>query len=313
MSTPLILYGLLPIENPRFEDDANGAAPSGWDSTGSVNPDQSVSTAEYQSPGPGLPSTRSLRQNVTDATGGNVAKVRQRFQPTALLEYLKAEGGELALAGVVKGALPLGLTNATVVLAQYQGGTSTLGSGTPLAAPASRSWVEGGPTWSLKLTAQELHADAEWIEVELRYTITAGYDAGADAYWDRVYCGGICDLWKRPRSWRSKVSAGFGVNRGDAGAVEVVRVRRPRSEIDAVWTDLLVDSDDEVALSRFVRWAETDAAGLVAVWRDRDLLTNASGHVQRAVLDPDYKLEFPRGVLRRDYGLRFLATSEGAS
>lgn len=307
---PLILFGLAPLVNPSFEDDADAAAPSGWNTSLSVNPSQEVDTAQYHSAGHGLPSTRSLKQNVLSGTGGNQAVAAQRFQLPELLPILKEDGGELGATAAIRFAGNPAVANAALELRQFQGGSSTIGSGTPLTAPSTRSWLSGGPDWFLRVTAQGVHASTDWIELRLVYGLAGGYSVAADAWWDRVFCGGLVDLTKRFRRFRARPRLGIALNEGDAGAVEVVRYSKVRTEIEIEAVNLLHDTPDELALRRLQRWLES-GAGTLAMWTDRDVLTNAGRHYQRLVHDDRAQVEWPAGVLRRNYDFRFIAPVEG--
>lgn len=316
MGSPLFLYGLLPLANPSFEADLDGAAPSSWDTAASVTPDQTVTASVYHSAGHGIPSARSLRQNTTSGAGGAKAVARQRLQAPALLAHLKASGGELGVAACLRGDTSTAIQNASILVLQYQGGSASFGSGTALTAPSDRTFDAGGSDWLLRVRAQGVHASTDWLEVWLQYAPTFGFSAGADAYWDRVFAGGVVDLTKRPRLWKPRVDNGLAINEGD-GSVETLRVRKPRTEIDAQWTNLLEDvpasrRQDADALARFERWLE-ECTGTVAVWADRDELTNRGRHFQRVVVSEDVRLDFPRGILRSEYTFRFIAPSEGVA
>ena len=311
MSFPLIVYGLAPLTNADFETDADEAAPTGWTTTSSVNPLQAVDTAEFQSAGHGIPSTRGLRQNVVDATAGNKAVALQRFQVVDVLTILKESGGELAAVASLKAAAQIGYLNAAIKLAQYQGGTSAPASGTLLTPPAERSWRSAGPEWFLALTAHEIHANADWIELSLEYVLGT-FDATADVWWDRAMCGGLVDILRGTRRWSPRVDLGYAVNEGDAGEVEVVKIHNPRTRLDVEFRNLIEGSTDELALRRFNRWLE-QAPGRLAIWGDRDKLTNAERHYQRAVHDPRLRVNYPRGPTRRTYRFRLIAPGEGTA
>jgi len=311
MGKPMILWGLAPLSNPSFESDADLVAATGW-TAGGVNPDQNVVASMAQSPGHGIPSVRGYRQNVTSGTAGNKALLTQRFQLPAVLEILKADGGELAAAASLNAADGVGLSNASILIEQYSGGSSTIGSGSLEAAPASRAWRTAGPDWFLQVAAVEIHADTEWIELSLVYDIaTAGYGVSSHAYWDRVLCGGLCDLTRNPRRWRPELQRGDAINRGDA-VVEVVRTRKPNTRIDIEWRNMFEGQPDELALRRFNRWSESEA-GTIAIWGDRDELTNAGRHYDLAVVDPRFRLDYPIGALRRNYRWRIEAIGQGVS
>jgi len=309
MGRPILLYGLAPLVNASFESDAGGTAPSGWDTSQSVNASQQVVADVFHSAGPGIPSARAMRQHVVDGTAGNKAVALQRFQLADVLAVLKAEGGELAAGAAFRPGLSEAMANGILKLAQYQGGTATIGSGTLLTPPASRSWVTAGPGWFLKWTAQEVHASCDWLELSLRYELVEPFVSGAFAWWDRVFCGGLVELQKRFRQWRPRTDPGLAINQGD-GVAEIVRVRQVRSDVDVRLVNLLHGSDDELAVRRFVRWLET-GTGFLAMWADSDDLTNAGRHYQRLAHVDDLRIDFPPGVLRRDYDFRFVAPAEG--
>ena len=106
---------------------------------------------------------------------------------------------------------------------------------------------------------------------------------------------------------------GIDFSQGDNGSVEVVRVGKPSTTINAQFTNLIDGHHDEIELRRLARWLESDNPGTMALWGDRERLTNAGRHFQLCVHDPQLREEIPRGPFRRNYTFRFVAPSEGAA
>lgn len=313
MGKPLILYGLAPILNPSFEDDADLAPPSSWEDA-SVNGVNEVSATYFQSPGQGLPSARSCRQNVSSGAAGNKAILRQRLEISELLALLGEDDGELAAVASLRADNQTGLDNAILYVRQYDSsGSSSPGTGVLLTAPAERSALHAGTEWYLKLTAVKLHADTAWVDVELVYDIAVdGYDASGSAYWDRVMLGGLVDLDKGLTGrFRVQVESNVAANEGD-GVIETVRTMRPRSRIDAELENILPFTDNDRALEAFERWI-AGGTGTLAIWRDRDELTNRGRHFELCILDKNLTIDIPAGLRRDNYQFRFWAPAEGTA
>lgn len=313
MGFPLILYGLQTITNPSFEADAAGASPTGWIESG-TNPDQEVSADFGHVVGATtLDSLMSLRQNVANSTAGNYSLVRQRVQPTELAKALILNESEFAVSAMIRFGGPLAKRNASVTIEQFSGGTSAVGSGTPLAAPSVRSFQTGcGPNWFMLLAAQRLSATVEYIDIGLRYEIDVSddFDAGAHAYWDRIIAGGLIDFPKGFREFDLDGDAGYSVNQGD-GVLEVVKLHVARSGIDVVIANVLEGSDFGSELNAYFQSVGGGLPGRCALWGDRDRFTNSERHFQNLVVDPSQpSIEYPAGVTRRTFNLKFLAPSE---
>ncbi len=311
MGFPLILFGLAPLVNSSFESDAGGAAPSGWDTAASVNGISLVSSAEFHSAGDGLPSARGLRQNTSSGTAGNKAIARQRVALPELLPIIREAGTEIALAAMFKPTDQRAADNATLVLEQYSGGTSAPGSGALLPPPFSRSFSCGEGNWVLRLAAAAPDPAAAWLDVVLRYDLTAGYNAASDAFWDRVFLGGLVDLHKGFRKIDPEPTAGYAANEGD-GAVEIVRTRRPMTKLDLQLANIAHGCEDDLQLKALRRWLAGPLPGTLALWVDREQHTNAGMHYQRVYQDPKLKIEIPPGFLRTHYGFELTAPSEAA-
>lgn len=311
MGFPLMLFGLAPIVNSSFEADAGGAAPSGWEIASSVNGVNSVSSTEFHSAGAGIPSARSLKQNVTAGTAGNKAVARQRFAPTDLLALLKLTGTELAAAAMFNPATQDAHTNATLTLEQYSGGSATPGSGALVAPPFTRSFEAGAFPWILKVTAITIDPATVWVDLVLRYDLVAGYAAGNDVWWDRVFLGGLLDLHKGFRKVDPVLMAGYSANEGD-GSLEIVRTRRPRTELGLQLGNIADGCEDDLQIKAFMRWMHGSAPGPLALWVDREQHTNVGRHFQLCYQDPKFKIDLPSGFLRANYDFDLVAPSEAA-
>ncbi len=311
MGFPLLLYGLAEIGNPAFEDDADLAAPTTWDTSLGTNGVNEVVVAEFQSAGDGMPSTRSLRQNTTDGTGGNKAIAAQRFSIPDLLDISRENDVELAIAASLKAESQAGFNNATIRFKQYDGTSDTPGDGSLQAAPSERVMVAGGPVWHLFVGAAKIAPATTRVDVELVYDIARDvFDAGGSVWWDRVAAGGLVDFDKRFRGgFSSRLQAGVFANEGD-GETELVRTRGPRTTVDLDVRNVMQGSRLAADLRAFNRWLGR-GVGFVSLWRDRDLLTNADEHYQKAHVDPRFRVRLPAGPTRRDYDLRFVASQEG--
>jgi hypothetical protein len=309
MGRPFILYGLADLVNPSFE---SGDTPIGWDLSTSINGMQSIDTSVVQSAGDGLPSLRSLKQNVTGGDAGNIAIAQQRVAITKLPGFVKEGVVEVAAVASLKVARGVGGRNAQVRLLPYDSsGSATPGSGVLLAPPEERRFECGGPDWVLRVASQMLHADTAYIDVQLVYDVALGdYDADAFAWWDRVMLGVPIDMHKGFRSFDLDPDAGYDVNEGK-GVAEIVKMSPARTRIDVEVVNLLEGlQDDATQFEQFSRWLGRPDAGFLALWGDRDQLTNARRHFQLLYQDPSFSVQYPPGLARRNYSFRFIAPSE---
>lgn len=320
MTKPLLIYGLQSLANASFEADAAGVEPpTGWDASAGVNGRNQVSTSAAHSAGDGLPSANGLLQNTTSGTTGNKAVLRQRIDVQTLPSWVKTVDGalptvEMVVAAVFRPVGPKADANAFLDVEQYSGSaTTTPGSGTLYATPIVRRMAFGGPDWSLRLFAFGLYDQAKYVDVRLVYDIArAGFDAGANAHWDRVQLGFLCDLDRGFREFALKSDSGCEANEGN-GSFELVKVRKPRTQIDIDIVNVMDGSGDDLQLRNLVRWLDGDAPGALALWQDRDEITNAGRHFQRCYRDPSLEVRYPPGLTRRNYSLRLVAPSEGVA
>lgn len=316
MNKPLILYGLLPVANASFEADAELAAPSGWSTALGANQHNEVTATEAQSAGDGIPSAKSLRQAV-DNTSGAKAIAAQRFAVAdyPVLDLVRNEGVELALTASFKPANQWALDHGDLRIRQYDAtGSATVGTGALLTAPSDRRADSAGPGWYLAMRAVELHADAAYLDLELRldWVASSGWVSGSYAYWDRVLCGGLVDLHKGFRGGMDEQQdSGFVVNHGD-GVAEIVRLTSPETRIDCDFRNVEPGTTADLHLKAFNRWV-AHQQGFLALWGDRDYLTNRDRHFQRCYHDPKFKVQYPEGYVRRNYAFRFVAPSEGTA
>lgn len=310
MGYPIILYGLADLSNASFEDDA--VTPTGWDTSASVNGVHTIDSAVYQTPGDGIASSRSLKQNTAGATAGNKAIARVRVAVSTLPAFVREGAVEVAAIVSLKAARSIGAQNALLRIKQYDNtGTTAPGSGALLAAPSERRFQCAGPEWLLRIAASRLHASAAYLDIELVYDIAiAGYDVNASVWWDRVFCGVLIDMHKGFRTFDMTIDSGYQPNEGN-GVAEIVSITTPRTQIDVDVNNLLEDlQDDADAFEQFSRWLGRPEVGFLAIWGDRDKLTNAGRHFGFVYHDPSLKIEYPKGVTRRNYGFRFIAPSE---
>jgi hypothetical protein len=309
MGFPMILYGLVDLVNASFED---AGTPTGWDTAASVDGINAIDAAVVQSAGDGLPSTQSLKQNVASGAAGAKAITRQRIAIGRLPGFVKEGIVEVGVVASLKVARGVAARNAVLSLAQYDAtGTSAPGSGALLAPPQERRFECGGPDWSLRVAAHRIHASTAYIDVAMTYDIALGaYDATADAWWDRVMLGVLIDMHKGFRTFDIDVDAGYDANQGN-GFAEIVRTSKPSSKIDVDISNLIEGvQSDATQFEQFARWLGSPEAGFLAIWGDRDQLTNARRHFQMAYQDPSYSIEYPPGLARRNYSFRFHAPSE---
>jgi len=171
----------------------------------------------------------------------------------------------------------------------------------------------------MRVTAQKIHASAAYLDVALVYDIATGaYDANAHAWWDRVLVGVLIDLHKGFRAFDIDVDAGYEANAG-MGVAEIVKIAVPQSRIDIDFVNAFEDLGEggttdaarsSLQLEQFSRWLAGPDASLLALWGDRNQLTNARRHFQMAYQDPSFSIEYPPGMARRNYSFRFIAPSE---
>lgn len=310
MGYPLILYGLAEIGNWSFELDVDGTdPPSSWTDLGTSGI-QEVDDAYFHSAGDGIPSAQSLKQNVLADVGGNKAVTAQRFAIADLLTIARENEIEIAAAACLRPESQVGLENAVIRLKQYDGTSDTPGVGSLQTAPLERMFFAGGPVWYLAVAAAKIAAATTRVDLELVYDIArAGYDASGSIWWDRVFLGGLVDFPKRFRGgFSSRLDSGQRANEGD-GETELVRVRGPRTQVDADMQNVLDSSDLGRQLKAFNRWIGK-GLGFCALWRDRENSTNADEHYQRAHVDRRYRVIMPAGPTRRNYDFRFIASQE---
>ena len=151
MGKPLILYHLVDLVNPSFED----AALTGWDLSASVSGVNAVDATVAQSAGDGIPSLQSLRQNVAGSGSGNKAIARQRIAITKLPGFVKEGIVEVAAVASLKVARGVAGRNAILRVLPYDSsGSATPGSGALLAPPEEHRFECGGPDWTLRVASQ---------------------------------------------------------------------------------------------------------------------------------------------------------------
>lgn len=309
MGKPLILYGLTDLVNNSFED--TGAGLAGWSTAGSVNGVQS-SLANGHFIGDGIPSLRHLYQNTLSGTAGNKSKVSQRFTPKNLPLILDA-GLELAAVASFLAPKPLTLRNGTMTLTAWGNpgyNAAVPGSGTQYSHVSERSFMSGGPRWLLRCFACVPSSSVLGFDVTFTYDPSiAGYDPDGGAFWDRVLVGTLLDMDKGFRSIAYTVDGGHAVNEG-GGAVEVVSLRQPSTQVDIELSNVYDDAELGEAFFQFTRWFASPYVGLLALWQDRDKLTNAERHFERLAHDPKLSIKYPEGWPRRNLSLRFIAATE---
>jgi hypothetical protein len=319
MGFPLILYNLESVANASFESDADGAAPTSWDTSLDVNAVDEVDDAYAHDVGIWSPSQRSLLQHVTADASGNKAVAVQRFPTTGnTYAFLNAEGGLLTAVAMLRPQSDVGRTNALLELRQFSGGTATVNSGTEITTGAVRRYQAGRATgpWFLRVSTLELDSSASYVELRLVYDRDqAGEAAGASdsVNWDRVALGVGWEVSKRWARIRGRSALGYGVNQGGAGELEVVRTTAPRSRLDYRLQNVLAYSSLAVEAERFGRWLASNYVGRMMFWRDRDAHTHAQEHFDQAAVEPSIRWSWPIGVARRDYDLRILANGAGAA
>lgn len=314
MGRPMLLYGLLPLVNGSFEDDA--ASPAGWTAsgTGAVH---TIVSDPVQSAGDGIPSARALRQTVVDGTAGNKAVLTQRLDLAGWPAWLRTgaagpDAPELAAVAMLHGTDAPAQRMARLRLRQYgdPGATTTPGSGTEITTAHARRAEHGEDLWVMRLAATTVDSAAIFVDVELSFD-PAGetYNGESAATWDRVFVGGLVDLARGFRKFDLSTDPGFEVNEGN-GTVEFVKVRKPRTEITAELTSVAEGSAEDLALKRMVRWLAGSTPGPLVLWQDRNLHTNETRHFQRVVWADKIGPKYPPGVVRRNYALKLVAPSE---
>ncbi len=313
MGKPLILFGLAGLANPSFEADSAGTAPpTGWAdaSTGGLN--QVVADHAHET-GDGIASAQSLRQNVADGTAGNVSRLRQRIDVSAVPSWLRGDRApRYALLVMRRCANDVASRNALPRVRQFggAGATSTPGTGTEYSATARRIHFWGGGEWSLGICSVELGFGVTHLDLELVYDpARAGYTAAADVWWDRAMAGHLVDLSRGFRKFDLKVDSGYRANEG-LGVSEIVQVAGPRTEIRADLRNLLADTPDELQARALARWL-CSTPGHVALWQDRELHTNEERHFERCYVDPKRDTKYPAGITRRRLSLKLIAPAEG--
>lgn len=313
MGTPLILYGLLDLEDWNFEEDADGSTSlTYWDTTASTNGDVEVTDDQYHSAGDGIPSAQSLRQNVVSDASGNISRMRQRVDVSDLPGWTRDGVSELAVAAMKRAENSYAARLAYLDLRYYQSdGSATEGTGTEITPDSKRRFATLGDDWRLAVCAAAIPSSAAYVDVELVYDPSRGiWSAGSSVWWDRVFCGLLADLEKGFSDFRVDGDPGYRVN-ATGGEVEVVKLRKPSVEIELEKRNVLEGSAEDQRMKRLLRWLYGSTPGQLAIWQDRDLHTNEERHFQRVVVDPRIKITYPRGVIRRNYDLSLLAPREG--
>lgn len=312
---PLIIYALQTLTNYSFETDADATdPPTGWDDSASSNGVNEVDDAEYHYVGDGLPSLQSVRQNVTGAGGGNKAVLRQRFALSNFPAFMQREGEvEIVAAGMMKAANQIALGNARVVLRQYDGGTSTPGSGTERTSPQER-WFHGAndEPWFLRVHAAKLHSTTDWLDLCLEYELGT-YDANAHVWWDQAFLGVLLDLPKGFKTVKIGSSLNYNVNHG-SGVIEIVKFAPSSSELEISLTNIFEDPTirDNLygQIMNFERWLGSDQVGALAFWGDRNYFTNARRHFQEMFVKPKTEATYRPGIARRNLSYKLIAPNE---
>lgn len=314
MGKPMLLHSLGMLSNASFEDDADGAAPSGWDTaTYSISGLQEVDDAYACSAGAGLPSLKSLRQNVVSDTVGFRACAAQRVQLDDLRTVATANDTEIAACALVRYEDPRAVENAHVDLLQYAGTSMTVGEGSPVVSITERKFRVGlGPEWFMLVCAAKIEPTVNYFEIRLRYEIgdAANYDANAHAWFDRAAIGGLVDFDRSVSDLGMRSRSGFRYNLGD-GVAEIVKIAHATNQITFDVPTVLEGTRLDYDLRSFMQMLAGDSPGHCALWIDRDKYTNSERCFQRLVPDPRTpRIEYPDGVVRRNYELRFIAPSE---
>lgn len=313
IDTPIILYGLVDLANPSFELDANGVVPTGW-TLGGTNGSSLVTTSRYHSAGNGIPSIKSLAQFTVSGSAGSMATARQRIAISDIPTVANGSGNvEFAVAAMLTGDSGAAFKNGAIYIYPYTGGTSTPGTGTPISGnPTRRMYCGETSEWMMLVAAQTIGAGMSWVDVELRSDIAiAGYVAGDRTYWDRVFAGALLDFPKGFASFEKSTELGYVANEGD-GVVEMVRLRKPRTEIQCTINNIMPDTEFATALDQFTGWLDGDPPGLLAIWGTRNRFTNSERHWQKCYHDPKIKIEWPKGILRRNFSFSLVAPCEGS-
>ena len=320
VNQPLFLVGLFPLLNHSFEDDADGVdPPTNWTKVLIVGGGKAeVDDFDPHSAGTGIPSAKSVAMSVT--VGFNdVIEIKQRVAiPNAIRDFAIATGVPISVITMTR------MSNISesdfwfTYVSVYEGGTSTPGSGTLkgssgqaiLYHPASPTL----PTTQWHLTESGLvlnkatHSAIDWLDVRINADSSS---TNQTMNVDRVFAGFRIGPFARGyASIRSRPDTGFRYNEGDGGAIEGVQVVKPSQVIDVRRPNILtVDAD--YALWQDLERFHNEIGGPIAFWRDVEQWTNDAEHVQRAYIDPSYRVTYPPGIERRNFGFRIVAPSEG--
>lgn len=317
MGKPLMIFGLRNIVNESFED--SNSTPTSWDTSQSVNGDIAISTTESHSAGVGFPSSNSLRLNVATNTAANKSIVAQRFAVSDLETLSVTRDRYIAGAVMVKYVNAQAQTNTLFQVKLFSGGTTAIGSGTPVSPSAeSRThYSNANSDWQLLVHKVKLTSAVTYIEISLEYEIdTSGdYDATAYTYFDRAFLGGVVDFApdnKGLASLKMAPDTGYSMNVGD-GVVELVKIAKASTEIEFEINNVLEDTDLDNDLKMMMEWMGGATPGLVAFWADRTLHRNSERHYQYCVVDPKSpKYEYPAGYPRRLFQFKLAAPKEFA-
>ena len=312
MDKPIILYGLANLLNSSFEESTT-SPPANWSTIFSVNQLQSLSTVEFHSAGIGIPSIHSHQQNVNNDTAGNVSFLSQRVQVDDLINIVRTNDQEIAVAAMVKLVEPGSASNVSLIINQFTDTTLTVGAGTSRTPPSERSFISGdGPEWLLYVTAQKLHADTNRLDIVLSYSIatSADYSAGANVFWDRVFVGGLVDFTKGIAEFTVTGQGGFSANIGD-GVAELVRLHKPSTDLSILINNIVENTSLDLQLKSMMQMMGSDTPPEFAFWLNRHKHTNGERHYQRVILDSKTpRIQYPAGFIRRMYSLKGTAYSE---
>lgn len=314
MGYPLLLYSLQDVLNPSFEDDDIGDPPSDW----TVTTDDMLVDVQDEPHIPGnhaLSDVRSCRFRMTSPTGTMSANITQRIAVTDLNDLLYLYGGTYGLVFMMKATSPVFITsNAIRVWAgAYQGGTTTIGSGTYKGlGPNLRGFVTGyGPQWFMYVTTFDPYEGVDYLDIQIGTIIAnALYDASAYWYIDRVMLGGVIDFPKGVRTLKGDGDTGYELNQGD-GVYEIVRTRNANSKLEIEITNVLECSDFDNQIRGYLASLAMSVPRRCAFWGDRDHHITAERHFEHLITDPkQMKYTYEPGVARRTYSMRFLAPKE---
>lgn len=318
MGAPLILYGLRPLANASFEDDATG--PAGWTAAG-AGAGHLVVASPVHSAGDGIPSVLALQQGVSSATTGNRAVLTQRVSAAAIPSWMRVASGaaspltpEIGATAMLNASDGGAARFASLRLRQYSGGDATPASGAEITPAASRraEYALPAAAWRMRFAAIALAPAADWIDVELSFDPAAGgWRSSSVAVWDRVFLGCVADLRRGFTKWDLETDGGVVLNQGN-GVAELVKVCRPTTTITAELGAVFADSPDDAALKRMIRWSNGSDPGYMAVWLDRERHLNEDQHYQRVAWADKRSPSYQPGVLRRTYALTLVAPVEAS-